>query len=58
VPDESLHDLAWLSAYLGIPAKTLYNWRLTGKGPPAYKLGQHLRWTRADVDAWLAEQRK
>jgi len=46
-----------LAEYLGVSKKTIYSWRLRGVAPPAYRIGRHLRWSRADVDAWLAEQR-
>jgi len=56
--DDPLEGLAWLSAYLGgIPERTIYNWRLRGQGPPAYRVGRHLRWRRSEVDAWLDAQR-
>jgi predicted DNA-binding transcriptional regulator AlpA/predicted GIY-YIG superfamily endonuclease len=53
---DPLVDLDWLAAYLGKPKKTIYSWRLRGTGPPAYKIGQALRWRRSEVDAWLAER--
>jgi predicted DNA-binding transcriptional regulator AlpA len=56
-PDEPLHDIEWLSAYLDIPLKTLYNWRFRGVGPPAFKIGNSLRWRKSEVDQWLTEQR-
>jgi len=37
--------------------KTLYKWREQRKGPPALKIGRGLRYTRSDVNAWIAEQR-
>ena len=37
-PEEPLHDLEWLSGYLGgIPERTIYNWRQRNEGPPAYR---------------------
>lgn len=42
---------------LRIPQATLYAWRYRGDGPPAYRLGRHLRWRRAEVEAWLRDQR-
>ena len=45
-----------VSAYLGVPVGTLYQWRYTGTGPKAYRLGKHLRYRQADVEAWLADQ--
>ena len=32
-----------VSAFLGVPIGTLYLWRTRGKGPPAFKLGGHVR---------------
>jgi excisionase family DNA binding protein len=55
-PDEPLRDIDWLAAYLKKPKKTLYRWRLHGEGPPAYKVGQQLRFRKSEVDAWLAER--
>lgn len=45
-----------VSAYLGVPVATLYQWRHLGTGPKAYRLGKHLRYRQSDVDAWLADQ--
>jgi excisionase family DNA binding protein len=42
-----------LSTYLSVPVATLYAWRRRREGPKASKVGKHLRWRRADVDAWL-----
>jgi excisionase family DNA binding protein len=42
-----------VSAMLGIPRATLYQWRHAGKGPPALRVGKHLRWWRRDVEQWL-----
>jgi excisionase family DNA binding protein len=47
----------WLADYLGVPVRTIYQWRSTSSGPPAYRLGKVLRWRRSEVDAWLAEHR-
>jgi predicted DNA-binding transcriptional regulator AlpA len=55
--DEPLRDIDWLAGYLHKPKKTLYNMRLRGEGPPAYKIGQALRWKKSEVDAWLEQQR-
>jgi predicted site-specific integrase-resolvase len=37
-----------VSKVLQIPVKTLYRWRYHGTGPPAKKVGRHLR-TRPTV---------
>jgi len=57
-PEEPLHDLEWLSGYLGgIPERTIYNWRQRNEGPPAYKIGKYLRYRRSDVENWLDSRR-
>jgi excisionase family DNA binding protein len=38
---------------LGVPKGTLYKWRLVGEGPPAMRIGKHLRYRPGDLDAWL-----
>lgn len=48
---------AELAAALGVPLATIYTWRSRGYGPPAVKVGKHLRWRREDVEAWLEERR-
>jgi predicted DNA-binding transcriptional regulator AlpA len=43
-----------LSEFLGdIPLDTLYYWRHRGEGPPALKVGRHLRYRPEDVRRWL-----
>ena len=39
--------------YLGVPLTTLYQWRYLGTGPSAYRVGRHLRYEPAAVQAWL-----
>ena len=55
VPDE-----LWLiedaAAFLRVPVGTLYQWRHRRIGPPAFKIGRHLRYDPAAVRAWVAEQ--
>src|SRR4051812_13003699 len=41
-----------LAARLKIPLKTLYAWRYRGEGPPALKVGRHLRYRARDVERW------
>lgn len=45
-----------LAEYLGVPVQTIYDWRLSGRAPRAYKLGKNLRFAVSDVAQWL-EQR-
>jgi predicted DNA-binding transcriptional regulator AlpA len=49
----TIHDL---SAFLGVPVGTLYQWRHREMGPPAVRLGKHLRYQPSAVRAWVAEQ--
>ena len=42
-----------LAEYLQLSKETIYHWRLEGIGPKATKLGKHLRYSRANVEAWL-----
>jgi excisionase family DNA binding protein len=45
-----------VAAYMRVPVETLYAWRKRGYGPPAARLGRHLRYAAADVQAWLKGQ--
>jgi excisionase family DNA binding protein len=42
-----------VSDYLRVPVQTLYSWRAQGYGPPARRMGKHLRYRPDDVTAWL-----
>jgi hypothetical protein len=46
---------AEVSSYLGVPLKTLSNWRYLSQGPPWVKVGKHIRYPWPDVDRWVAE---
>lgn len=46
-----------LSQLLDIPVSTIRGWRQAGTGPAAYRIGGRLRYTMADVTAWLEAQR-
>jgi excisionase family DNA binding protein len=43
-----------VSKLLGVPVSTLANWRSAGQGPPYLRVGRHVRYRRADVEAWVA----
>lgn len=36
--------------------QTIYDWRLSGRAPRAFKLGKHLRFAASDIAAWLEER--
>ncbi|MEV0368379.1 helix-turn-helix domain-containing protein [Streptomyces sp. NPDC050636] len=45
-----------VATYLGVPVKTLYQWRHRGIGPNVLKVGRHLRYRWQEVDTWLNAQ--
>lgn len=47
---------AQVGEYLGVPVATLYQWTHKGIGPKVARVGRHLRYQWADIDAWLEEQ--
>jgi len=55
---EPLMDVGELASYLGLPVSTVYDWRVHGKGPVAYRFGKHLKFAVSDVRDWVAEQRE
>ena len=45
--------------YLRVPLKTVEEWAYRGgNGPKFSKIGHHVRYRRADVDAWLIEKQR
>jgi len=42
------------ASYLRLPWGILDRWRWGGGGPRYYKIGNHIRYTVADLDAFLA----
>ncbi len=44
-----------VSAYLGVPVKTLYQWKWRGEGPPVRKVGRYLRYDPAAVKRWATQ---
>lgn len=55
-----LIDTAGASAHVGVPARTLAQWRYLEKktGPPYYKVGRAVRYSRDELDKWLAARRR
>jgi len=53
MPSDTLLSTSQLAAYLQVPEKTVANWRYRGGGPPAVKVGRHIRYRSVDVDGWL-----
>lgn len=46
-----------LAEYLGVPVRTVYDWRSTGHGPRGIRIGRHLKFAVPDVVAWMQECR-
>jgi excisionase family DNA binding protein len=55
--DQPLLTTQQVADYLGVPVATIYRWRYVGTGPPAIRVGVHLRFAEQDLEAWLAEQK-
>lgn len=53
---ESLMTTEQLAEFLQVPLATLYQWRHKRTGPKGIKIGKHVRYRRADVEAWLEKQ--
>ena len=51
-------DIGQLASYLRGPVSTLYDWRVHGNGPAAYRFGKHLKFAVSDVRTWVGEQRE
>jgi excisionase family DNA binding protein len=45
-----------VAEYLGVPEKTLTQWRYLGKGPKYASVGRHIRYRWSDVENWLDQQ--
>jgi predicted DNA-binding transcriptional regulator AlpA len=38
--------------------RTLQKWRVTGYGPPYYKIGRSVRYAREEIEAWILQRRQ
>ncbi|MFD0329055.1 helix-turn-helix domain-containing protein [Streptacidiphilus monticola] len=43
-----------MAELLAVPVQTLYQWRRKRTGPPAFRVGRHLRYDPAQLRAWIA----
>lgn len=48
--------VADVAEFLRVPPETLYTWRKRHYGPPAARVGRHLRYDPAAVRAWFHEK--
>jgi excisionase family DNA binding protein len=53
---ERLMSITDLSEMLGVPIHTIYRWRHKWEGPVGYRIGRHVKYRRATVEAWLETQ--
>jgi hypothetical protein len=56
VTTDRLWTVPDVSAFLGVPVGTLYQWRYMRVGPPAYRVGRHIRYDPVAVRTWLDTQ--
>lgn len=42
-----------MADYLGVPIKTVYDWRAKGYGPMGRRVGKHVRYKPDDVERWF-----
>jgi excisionase family DNA binding protein len=50
-------NIAETAKYLGVPARTLDRWRISGQGPVFIKLGpRQVRYRKVDLDRWMDER--
>ena len=42
-----------VAAWLGVPLRTVYQWRYLRCGPPGRRVGRYLRYDPEDVRAWF-----
>ena len=51
----TIEDVATL---LRMPIATLRFWRYSNSGPRSFRVGRRVKYMRADVEAWLRQQRE
>jgi predicted DNA-binding transcriptional regulator AlpA len=44
-----------IAALFDVPLETVYQWRRKRTGPPAFRVGRHLRYDPAAVATWVAD---
>lgn len=54
--NNGLWGIKELAEYLGIPQRTLYQWRTKGYGPPGLRIGKYVKYLPSDVERWIKEQ--
>jgi excisionase family DNA binding protein len=55
--DNALATAQEVADFLGVPLRSIYQWRTAGKScPPALRVGKHLRFRWADVERWVGDE--
>lgn len=54
--DRALGKPAEVAQYLGVPERTLAQWRYLRKGPAYINVGRYVRYRWSEVERWLDEQ--
>lgn len=57
LPEPGWFDTHQAAAYLMVTRKQLEHWRSSGGGPPFSYIGRHVRYSRVDLDAYMAQRR-
>lgn len=47
-----------VAEFLALPERTLQQWRYLGTGPTYVKVGRHVRYDWAGIEAWVDSQRQ
>ncbi len=58
MPESTMMSPAELADYLNVPLRSVYEWRVSGKGPRGARVGRHVRYRLSDVEKWLDQQAK
>ncbi|MER7579934.1 helix-turn-helix domain-containing protein [Kitasatospora sp. NPDC097691] len=45
-----------IASMFGVPLETVYQWRRKRTGPPAFRVGRHLRYHPEAVAQWVADK--
>jgi excisionase family DNA binding protein len=47
-----------VAAFLVVPVATIHRWRYVGTGPPAIRVGRHLRFDPDELAEWIDAQKR
>jgi len=53
---EGLWGVEEVAEYLGVPVRTIYQWRTRGYGPCGRRVGRFVKYQPAKVRAWFEAQ--